>query len=63
MSDKKMKIIKDKKEIPQKFKSIDEEAEFYDTHDFGEVLELEPLKINKKTIKRHYLSQEEKKHA
>ena len=63
MSDKKIKIIKNKEEIPKEFKTLEEEAEFYDTHDFGEVLELEPLKINKKTIKRHYLSQEEKKHA
>ena len=58
-----MEIIKDKKEIPKHFKSLEDEAKFYDTHDFGEVLELEPVKINTKKIKRHYLSEEEKKHA
>jgi hypothetical protein len=63
MKDKEMKVLKSKKEIPKNFQNLEEEAQFYDTHDFGEVLELEPMKINKKKIKRHYLSKEEEKHA
>ena len=52
---KEKKILKSKDEIPQKFNSIEEEAEFYDNHDFSEIMtNLKPLKI-KKPVKRQYL--------
>ena len=63
MDEKKMKVLKSKEEIPKEFESLEAEAEFYDTHDFGEILDLTPLKTDKKQVKRHYYSKEEKKHA
>jgi hypothetical protein len=46
-----LKKIKNIDEIPEKFESIEAEAEFYDTHDFSELIKtskLEPLKFHKK---------------
>ena len=63
MDEKKMKLLKSKDEIPKEFESLEAEAKFYDTHDFGEILDLKPVKIDKKRVKRHYYSKEEKKHA
>jgi predicted nuclease with TOPRIM domain len=52
----KMKKIRSLEEIPEKFESLEDEAEFYDTHDFSELIkksELKPLEI-KKAVKRKY---------
>ncbi len=51
-----MKKIKSYDEIPKEFESLEAEAEFYDTHDFSELIkkaDLKPLKF-KKPIKRKY---------
>ena len=51
-----MKRVKSLDEIPEKFKSIEEEAEWWDTHDLGDVLDqfeevkIEVMKKPKKTV-------------
>ena len=60
---KKMKILKSKDEIPKRFNSVEEEAEFYDTHDLSEIMtNLKPLKFEKPVKRKYFRPKSEHTH-
>ncbi|MEA1885030.1 MAG: hypothetical protein U9N62_11005 [Thermotogota bacterium] len=61
----KTKKIRSLEEIPEKFESLKDEAEFYDTHDFSGLIkksELKPLEIKKAVKRKYYRSNPEHEH-
>jgi len=51
------KKIRNNDEIPENFESLEAEAEFYDTHDFSELLKtskLDPLTFKKKPKRKFH---------
>ncbi|MFP4461600.1 MAG: hypothetical protein ACLFQE_05325 [Thermotogota bacterium] len=60
-----MKKIRSLEEIPEKFESLEDEAKFYETHDFSELIkksELKPLEIKKEVKRKYYRSHHEHDH-